>query len=248
MIHIVLPAYNEQAGLAPLLPAIARSLDALREEYRIIVVDDGSDDRTAEIATAHGPSLRLIRHPSNQGLGPTLRDGLSAALAEAVADDVIVTLDADDSHDPALIPSMARKIHDGCDVVIASRYQAGSGARGVGLVRTATSWGASMLIRIALPTPGVRDFTCGFRAYRAAVLGRAIQRDPERFARLNGFECMLDLLLQLRRMNAKFAEVPMILRYDRKQSASRMHVWRTIADTLALVAKERFRTSTGDSG
>ena len=238
MIKVVLPAYNEEAGLARLLPSIVRVLSPGPEPYRIVVVDDGSDDRTAEVSAAVG-AVSLIRHTTNQGLGQTLRDGLSAALAGESDEGVIVTLDADDSHDPALIPSMAAKIRDGCDVVIASRYQPGSITRGVGPLRTVTSWGASMLMRVALPTPGVRDFTCGFRAYRASMLRRAIGQNPARFARLNGFECMVDLLLQLRRLGARFAEVPMVLRYDRKESASRMRVWRTIADTLALILRER---------
>src|SRR5205814_794905 len=128
-------------------------------------------------------------------------------------------------------------------VIIGSRYQSGSATLGVGLLRTATSWGASLLMRLALPTEGVRDFTCGFRAYRAAALRTAVQRNPGAFQRLNGFECMVDLLLQLRRLRARFGEVPMVLRYDRKQSASRMRVWRTITDTLALIAKELSRPS-----
>jgi dolichol-phosphate mannosyltransferase len=238
MIHIVLPAYNEETGLSRLLPAIDAALAGSPEPHRIIVVDDGSDDGTARVAGDFGSSVRLIRHSSNRGLGQTLRDGLSAALAQAADDQVIVTLDADDSHDPAVIPSMVRKIRDGCDVVIASRFQPGSTTRGVGALRTTTSWGASALMRVALPTPGVRDFTCGFRAYRAGVLRDAIRIDPERFARMSGFECMVDVLLQLRRRGATFAEVPMVLRYDRKESASRMRVWRTIADTLRLIARE----------
>jgi len=241
MIHVVLPAYNEEAGLTRLLPAITTALDAAREPHRIVVVDDGSDDATADVAARHAGSTQVVKHPTNQGLGRTLRDGLAAALRDARDDDIIVTLDADDSHDPAIIPAMARSLRAGHDVVVASRFRPGSATHGLGLLRTTTSWGASLLMRATLPTPGVRDFTCGFRAYRASMLRRVIERNPDRFERLNGFECMVDLLMQLREANARFAEVPMILRYDRKQSASRMRVWRTIGRTLALIAAERRR-------
>ncbi|HYM25759.1 MAG TPA: glycosyltransferase family 2 protein [Vicinamibacterales bacterium] len=237
MIFVVLPSYNEEHGLARLLPAIDASLP---HPHRVIVVDDGSIDRTAEIARAHGPEVKLIAHSVNQGLGPTLRDGLKAALASAADDDVVMTLDADNSHDPSLMPHMLARIAAGCDVVVASRFRPGAETRGVPPFRRLTSWGASMLLRTTLSIPGIRDFTCGFRAYRASALREALRRDAGRFEEVTGFECMLYLLLQLRSMRPalKFCEVPMILRYDRKRSVSRMRVWRTIRSTLATIIRE----------
>ncbi len=246
MIHVVLPAYNEEAGLARLLPAMARALEPRAEAYRVIVVDDGSTDRTAEVVRSQRQPIHLIVHRTNQGLGATIRDGLAAALDSAADEDVIVTLDADDSHDPMLIPPMAEKVRQEYDVVVASRYRPGSASHGVSALRTATSWGASLLMRCTLPTPGIRDFTCGFRAYRTRIIRDVVARNPDRFERLSGFECMVDLLLQLRRADARFAEVPMILRYDRKESVSRMRVWRTIGSTLSLIARERLRIGADD--
>ena len=238
MIHVVLPSYNEEHGLAQLLPAIETALAS--EPHRVIVVDDGSSDGTAAVARAHA-NTELVSHAVNQGLGPTLRDGIAAALAGAADTDVVVTLDADDSHDPVLMPAMVRKIQDGSDVVVASRFRPGSVTNGVPALRRLTSWGASVLLRATLPTPGIRDFTCGFRAYRASALREALRRDAGRFEQVSGFECMLYLLLQMRRTGASFGEVPMILRYDKKRSASRMRVWRTIRSTLGVIARERLR-------
>jgi dolichol-phosphate mannosyltransferase len=125
-------------------------------------------------------------------------------------------------------------------VVIASRYQHGSVTRGVPGYRKFLSFGAGMLFRIAFPIEGVRDYTCGFRAYRAGVMQQAIRKYGERLFDQQGFQCMVDILLKLRALNLVFGEAPMILRYDFKEGASKMKVARTINSTLLLMLKRRF--------
>ena len=85
------------------------------------------------------------------------------------------------------------------------------------LHRKVLSVAASALFRVLFPTPGVRDFTCGYRAYRASVLKRAMDRYGDSLFEFDGFQCMVDLLLKLRKIGARFAEVPVVLRYDLKQ-------------------------------
>jgi len=87
----------------------------------------------------------------------------------------------------------------------------------------------------------VRDFTCGYRAYRAALLARARERYGERFIAAAGFQVQCDVLLKLRALSPRprFAEVPFVLRYDRKPGASKMRVARTALATLLLLAKRR---------
>jgi dolichol-phosphate mannosyltransferase len=130
-------------------------------------------------------------------------------------------------------------IAEGYDVVIASRYQPGSRTVGVPLSRRAISWAGSMLFRIVLPVQGVRDFTCGYRAYRAAVIQAAIAEYGPAFVDQEGFQCMVDILLKLRGRPLIFGEVPMVLRYDRKQGASKMDVGTTAAATLGLLLRRR---------
>jgi dolichol-phosphate mannosyltransferase len=96
-----------------------------------------------------------------------------------------------------------------------------------------------------LPIPGVRDYTCGFRAYRASVLGASIEHYGDRFVTEKGFSCMVDVLLKLRRLRINGArivmgEAPMVLRYDLKGGVSKMRVLRTIRQTLSLVVRRFF--------
>src|SRR5215472_14855836 len=213
-IFIVLPAYDEAENLPGLLRGI-RTAMAGPATYHVIVVDDGSRDGTPAVAEelAATMPLTLVRHAVNQGLGAALRDGLGAVLARADPLDIVVTMDADDTQTPALIAPMAGRIDAGCDVVIASRYRRGARVSGVPLHRRALSRGASWLIRLVFPTRGVRDFTCGYRAYRVAVLRRALAHHGDALITQDGFQCMVDMLLRLRALDVVFGEVPLTLRY-----------------------------------
>lgn len=239
----MLPAYNEENRVGQLLDSIDETLYEAGFPYHVVVVDDGSTDRTADVVEERSRQMpvTLMSHSRNKGLGETIRDGLDAAATLADEKDVILTMDADDTHLPGLILRMARMIWEGHDVVIASRYQPGSRTIGVPLLRRFLSYSGSFFLRVVFPTPGVKDFTCGYRAYRAAVLKEAIAFYGSEFLNQEGFECMVDILLKLRRLNIIFGEVPMILRYDRKQGVSSMKIARTIVSTFRLIIRRRFR-------
>ena len=89
------------------------------------------------------------------------------------------------------------------------------------------------------PTPGVRDFTCGYRAYRASALATASKAYGDSLFEFEGFQCMVDLLLKLRATGARFTEAPSVLRYDLKQGQSKMRIVRTATRTLHLLIKRR---------
>ena len=238
---IVLPIFNEEPNLGPLFERIDGSLRQASIPYRIIAVDDGSTDGTPRVIESFQSraSLVVVRHSVNQGLGAAIRSGLMEAVRLAAAGDVIVTMDADESHTPALIARMLEAIHQGFDVVIASRFQEGSECRGVPAHRRFLSVAASAVFRILFPTPGVRDFTCGYRAYRVSALKRAVDEYGDSLFEFDGFQCMVDLLLKLRGAGARFAEVPAVLRYDLKQGQSKMRVFRTAVRTLQLAVRRR---------
>ena len=236
-VHIVLPAYNEAEGIGSLLTSVRDAMDEHPMDYQVITVDDGSRDRTAEIVEefSHRMPVRLVRHPVNQGLGATIRDGLLAALDQADDRDIIITMDADDTHTPGLIYRMTRMVNEGYDVVVASRFQPGSRVYGVPAFRRLMTVGASLLMRAVFPTRGIRDYTCGYRAYRASALRAAFDRYQGNLVSQAGFQCMVDILLRMRRMDLVFGEVPFVLRYDRKGGDSKMKVWRTAFSTLRLL-------------
>ncbi|WP_158892228.1 glycosyltransferase [Amycolatopsis anabasis] len=237
--HVVLPAYNEEDSLPGLLTRLAAV--ALTERVVVWLVDDGSADGTAGVAEAGHPGLdvRLVRHPVNLGLGQAVQTGLRAALGEAEPEDVVVVMDADDTHDPALIPRLREEVARGADVAICSRFVTGGDDSTAPPFRRLLSRGAAVLFRRALDLDGVHDFTSGFRAYRVSLLGRAAGHWGERLIEERGFACMVELLLKLRHCHPVITEVPLVLQYDRKLGASKLKLRRTIGQYLKLLLRDR---------
>ena len=244
-IWVILPAYNEEVGLPPLLEKIRQQFESPALNYEVVVVDDASKDRTAEFASAasfHMP-LRLCSHKDNQGLAGAMRTGFNEVLAAGTSGDIIVTLDADNTQQPGTIARLLQMMHDGYDVAIASRYQPGSRVIGVPASRLFMTWAARWIFRCLLPIPGVRDYTCGFRAYRFDALQTAASAYGSSFVSEKGFSCMVDVLLKMRHFDLVFGEVPMLLRYDQKHGPSKMNVGKTATQTVKLLLRRRFEGS-----
>ncbi len=240
-----LPAYNEAAALPELLDNIGAECRDNGLDYEIIVVDDGSTDGTADAAREAAKiwNVRLVQHPRNLGLAAAIRTGLTTAIELADDDDVILTMDSDGTHPTSLIPEMLKKAEQGADVVIASRFRPGSRVMGLSLPRHLLSIAARVCFTTAFPAKGIRDYTCGYRIYRVSKLREAINHYGDNFVSEQGFSCMVDVLLKMRKLNTRFDEVPMILRYDLKQGDSKMRVVRTCMDTLKLIARRRMGSS-----
>lgn len=150
-ISVVLPAKNEAEGLARTLPALlARYPDA-----EVIVVDDGSTDQTASVASHHG--ARVLSSPYSMGNGAAIKRGARIASGE-----IIVFMDADGQHDPALIQQLLEKLNEGYDMVVGARDASGQASVGRGAAN-------AFYNRLASWMTGhrVHDLTSGFRAVRA---------------------------------------------------------------------------------
>lgn len=236
----MLPAFNEESSLKTLLDRTHLAMMETRSTYEVIVVDDGSTDRTLDIAESLADQypITIVKHSTNLGLGAAIRDGLVEACGASAPDDVIVTLDADNTHTPELIVRMNRMIREGHDVVIASRYQRGGRTIGLPLSRRLVSWAANLFLAILFRIPGVRDYTTGYRAYKASALQQAIGQQGDRFFTQDGFQVMVDILLKMGRDRTLIiGEVPLILRYDFKKGESKMDLTKTAWRTLGVVGR-----------
>lgn len=237
VVHFVLPAYNESASIGDLIDRIAEVCTGADIDYDVLVVDDGSADDTGVLARAKAPAVpvTVVRNEPNGGLGFTIRRGLRLAAEGSGPDDVIVTLDADLTQDPAYVPSMLEAMDAApADVVIASRYRKGSGIEGLSPLRHLLSYGAAAGVTLARPIPGVRDYSCGFRAYRASAIRWGFETYGDDFVSENGFACMVEIAERLRG-HATFAEVPFVLHYDAKRKESAIKILPTIGAYLRVV-------------
>jgi glycosyltransferase involved in cell wall biosynthesis len=172
---VVLPIYNEEESIPPLLEALVGELDGLYDTYEIIAVNDGSRDgsqQALEAAAEHYPHLKIIQFRCNAGQTAALMAGIDHA-----SGDVIVTSDADLQNDPRDIPLMLVKLGEGYDVVSGWRQDRQDAA----IRRNLVSRIANRLIsRIS----GVRlhDYGCTLKAYRKEVLqGMRLYGEMHRF-------------------------------------------------------------------
>jgi len=237
-IHIVLPAYNEAANLPQLFTRIeAFTSQMVNFEIKAFIINDGSQDNTLKIVQTIPTNFEkvIIDIQPNQGLANAIRIGIQYGIKDLADKGIIVTMDADDSHDPALIQKMVEKIEKGNELVIASRFCEGAKVVGLSNFRKFMSWIASILFRFFVPIEGVRDYTCGFRAYQAKILKDAMDKYQDRFIEEKGFACMAEILIKLGKEPIQITEVPMILHYDRKKSTSKMQLNRTIIKSLRLL-------------
>jgi len=196
---VIVPALNEEESL----PATLDEVQARSPGVDLLVVDDGSRDRTFEVCRARGVSV--LRHAVNLGVGAALQTGFRYAMARGYG--IAVQLDADGQHDPAYLEAVVAPVRAGaCDVSIGSRYVTATGyhaplARRIGMVLFAGLVRAAIGQRIA-------DTTSGFRAYGRAVMHVCQYDFPKDFPDA-------PLLIALARRGFRLHEVPVVMRERR---------------------------------
>jgi len=246
---LLLPCLNEEEALHVLLGRLDTVSGQLRPEWQlsVLVVDDGSSDRTAEIAeTWPGPvSVSVVRHPVNQGLGAALQTGVDWFLKQEVDQEILAVMDADATHPPELLAEMLDVLGGSrgegpVDVVIASRYAPGGEEHGLSLGRRVYSKLASTAMRILGRVRGARDYSCGYRLYCRGILKDATAKYADGLITERAFTCMAELLIKLGRCGARVAEVPLKLHYEEKAGVSKMNVPVTIRRYLVLAWQVTF--------
>lgn len=204
-VAVVLPAYNEEGNLTPLITALA-ALDG-RDGFalRVIVVNDGSTDRTAEELAelqTRVAALHVVRHQKNQGLARALKTGI-AAVCESDCD-AAVFMDSDLSHRPEDLPRLIGALVHGADLALGSRFVPGGGMEGVPLWRVLISRAGNAFGQRVLGMP-MRDLTTGYRAVRRAVLENVALGE-------DGFTIQLESVVKAYAAGFNVIEVPIVLR------------------------------------
>jgi dolichol-phosphate mannosyltransferase len=222
---VVLPTYDEAGNIVAFLGAVRLALP----DADVLVVDDNSPDGTgvlAEEAAAELGHVKVLHRAGKQGLGAAYRHGFAVAFDEGY--EVIISMDADFSHDPAVLPVMVAAIADGADVAIGSRYVAGGGTVAWPLHRRLLSRWGNRYTAAVLRLP-IRDCTSGFRAYRASALQSI---DPAGTA-AEGYAFLTELARRLVGAGVRIVEVPIVFR-DRQHGRSKMSA-RIVVESMLRV-------------
>lgn len=231
----VVPAYNEEPNLPRLIEDLESRPELFPPGSRIIVVDDGSADRTPEIVIQYtGPlPLELLRFEQNQGPGAAFRAGFAAALESCPEHALVVTLEADTTSDLDALPQMIERAEAGAELVLASWQM-----ENVAPARRLLSGAAGFVVRHTL---GVEAKTVSsfFRVYKARTLRAAIERYGDSFVREQGFACKAEILANIARMGARIEEVTVQLDWTRREGESKMPVFRTMLAYWRMLARQR---------
>jgi dolichol-phosphate mannosyltransferase len=232
VIYFVLPIYNEEKNIEPLLTGIKHAMTG--EEYRVIAVNDGSRDGSIQVLQRLADNHLIIEsYRINMNIGAVFSTGINRALAEAQSDDdVLVIMESDRTSTIELVKLLIASIRDnGKDVAIASRYQPGGKYVNFPIGRRILSFGASMLMQRLFPIPGVQDYTIFFRAYRTGILRTAVSYFGKYgLIQSKGFVANAELLIKLSLLTQKIVEVPFIYDYGEKYGASKITIFHTMSE------------------
>ena len=228
-LSVIVPAYNEELRLLPTLERLHAFLSAQPLRYEILVVDDGSKDKTCEVvdkAIETIPHLALVRQSPNAGKGAAVRRGMLAARGQ-----IRVMCDADCSMPPEQLPRLlAPIIACKAEIAIGSRYAEGA-KTDVAQPKYRVLWSrlCNKIIQRSL-VPGIRDTQCGFKAFTAEAA-----RNLFSSATINGWAFDLEILALARRRGFAIEEVGVEWKDDNRSRVNPLtDMWKVIREALTI--------------
>lgn len=207
VVSVVIPAYNEEKTVGNVIEETAQIMDALGMPYEIIVVDDGSTDRTKQIASRY--KATVLSNGKNQGKGYALRKGFQYAQGE-----IIITIDADGAHKPKEILNLINSLLNGADIVAGSRFL-GQSSDHASKLHIIGNHFINMLIML-LTRKKITDSQTGLRAFKREFLKKVCLES-------HGYEIETEITVKGLKNGFKFQEIP-IRCNRRKYNCSKLRI------------------------
>jgi dolichol-phosphate mannosyltransferase len=225
MIYVCIPSYNEAPTIGLLLWKIRQIFAAFQREYQLLVLDDGSNDATAEVLERYTRVLPLsvIRHQERRGYADSVEELLRQAVerTDRPKRDCAILMHADFAHGPNFIPDLVRRIESGADIVIAQSKLEGEPSR----VRRWIRRLAPHLLRGTVSVPGVTDIVSGFSIFRLVTLRNAFRGTPGRLLTTEGWAANAELYGRAARHARRVETISAVERRDLRQRQSRASSW-----------------------
>ncbi|MBN1526123.1 MAG: glycosyltransferase [Candidatus Omnitrophica bacterium] len=248
MVYLIIPAYNEERNIAQLVRNTREAMSLIGLSYRIYIVNDGSTDGTSRLIAelAHEAPVTEIKFDANRGVDQAFKAGFEEVFNEARPGDIIVTKEADNTSDHAILKKMIEHVLAGYDVAFASCFAPEGRVENSSLDRHILSFGANALLKIFFPVKGINTYSSFYRAYDAMRIKAALKAYEGRMFEEKGFVCMVEMIVKLSRLPLKMVEVPMVLRCNKREGMSKLRRRRTILGYLKFIKKQALRTRAYD--
>ncbi len=234
IIYFLIPIYNEAENI----PLLAQNLMSVipNESKHYIFIDDCSKDNTVSIIKEKFENLKytIISKTQNQGPGDSFNIGFNWIIENSQNnDDIIVTIEADNTSDLSILPTMILLSKSNYSLVLASVYAQGGGFDQTSFFRKIISFFANMLFRLFFDIK-VLTLSSFYRVYHINLI-KTIKEHNNKIISEKGFICMLEILLKAIKINAKIIEVPMVLYSSNRKGKSKMKIWKTIRGYLLFI-------------
>ncbi|MEM0995950.1 MAG: glycosyltransferase [Bacteroidota bacterium] len=241
MIYFLVPMYNEESNLATLHQNLTSAPIGGRQPF-FVFSDDGSQDRSVELVQELFPESQsyVVGDGQNYGPGHAFDVGFEWILQHSQSrDDIVVTMEADNTSDIGILPQMLTIYDTGFELVLASVYIQSGGFGETTFFRKFISFTGNMMLRLTL---GIKVLTLSsfYRIYSLELLRKIKAKNGQLIAE-PGFICMVEILHKAIRQQASIIEVPMTLRSEARVGKSKMKIFKTTMSYLRFMGKNMFR-------
>lgn len=242
MIKIIFCCLNEEKSLRQFLQNISDKISPAKKDFEIIICLDGTTDNSLAVIKDFS-QIKITTLPiiNQRGLGLAFKRIFLEIIKNSNDNDLIISLDCDNTHNPAQIPALIQHFEENnLDVLVASRFCGNSVMQDFPLYRQFISKSISIFLQTIFPIKKIhgknlQDYTSGYRIYRAKKIKELYEKEKNNFIREPEFTYTCELLIKLSRINSRFDEIAISYEYDKKLEKSKLRIMRNFYRLIVMV-------------
>lgn len=241
MIKIIIPVYNESKNLSSFLQLTNIFLKKYR--HRFYIINDGSTDNTQKIIKKISRTypIKLLTHKINKGVAEAFKTGLTEVSKNAHDKDIVIIMEGDGTSNPQHIPLMIKKIKNGTDIVIASRYKKGGKYKNFPFKRLIFSKAANLIFQLLFSSK-VKDYTIFYRAYSINIIKKSLNGFAEDLITTKYFAANTEMLTKMMKLTSKIEEIPFIYDYSKKRGKSGLKIAKNLNQYIKFIFANLFNS------
>jgi dolichol-phosphate mannosyltransferase len=249
LIKIILCAYNEEQNLRKLLTDLTQQLKLLQREFEIIFCLDGSSDNSEAVIAEFNKNhkITILAKENTRGLGLAYKKIFLYVLKNLNDEDLIISLDADNTHNPIQIQEMVNQFQEkSLDFLVASRFFEKSLISSFPFHRKLISKSTSMILQILFGAKNINqknilDYTSGYRIYKGKTLHKIYEKYQDNFITEPEFTYTCELLIKISKLSMRLDEVSILYDYHKKIGASKMRILQNSYRLFLMIFNLKFR-------